>query len=157
MANHSEQLGFALVGCGRITRKHAEILAEGQVPGARLTTVCDPKEDRARHYGEKYDVPWYCDMHEMMREQGDSVDVISVLTESGNHARHAIELCQYGKHLVVEKPMALTIEDAEDMMDPREELVRRLLEYQKYKHASEALASRGLAGRDVFTRGSPAP
>lgn len=40
--------------------------------------------------------------------------------------------------------------------DPREELVRRLLEYQKYKAAAETLASRGLAGRDVFTRGAPA-
>jgi segregation and condensation protein A len=40
--------------------------------------------------------------------------------------------------------------------DPREELVRRLLEYQKYKAAAETLAGRGLAGRDVFTRGAPA-
>jgi segregation and condensation protein A len=40
--------------------------------------------------------------------------------------------------------------------DPREELVRRLLEYQKYKSAAELLAGRGLAGRDVFTRGAPA-
>jgi segregation and condensation protein A len=40
--------------------------------------------------------------------------------------------------------------------DPREELVRRLLEYQKYKAAAASLASRGLAGRDVFTRGAPA-
>lgn len=40
--------------------------------------------------------------------------------------------------------------------DPREELVRRLLEYQKYKHAAELLAGRGLAGRDVFPRGAPA-
>ncbi len=44
----------------------------------------------------------------------------------------------------------------EDQMDPREELVRRLLEYQKYKAAAENLAGRGLAGRDVFTRGAPA-
>lgn len=40
--------------------------------------------------------------------------------------------------------------------DPREELVRRLLEYQKYKAAAENLAGRGIAGRDVFTRGAPA-
>jgi segregation and condensation protein A len=44
----------------------------------------------------------------------------------------------------------------EDEEDPREELVRRLLEYQKYKAAAEELAGRGLAGRDVFTRGAPA-
>jgi segregation and condensation protein A len=44
----------------------------------------------------------------------------------------------------------------EDQVDPREELVRRLLEYQKYKAAAEQLAGRGIAGRDVFTRGAPA-
>jgi segregation and condensation protein A len=42
----------------------------------------------------------------------------------------------------------------EDEEDPREVLIRRLLEYQKYKHAGEQLAARGVAGRDVFFRGS---
>jgi segregation and condensation protein A len=45
--------------------------------------------------------------------------------------------------------------DPEDELDPREELIRRLLEYQKYKHAGEQLAARGVAGRDVFPRGMP--
>ncbi len=44
---------------------------------------------------------------------------------------------------------------AEDEMDPREALIRRLLEYQKYKDAAEQLGARGVAGRDVFTRGMP--
>ena len=43
----------------------------------------------------------------------------------------------------------------EDEGDPREALIRRLLEYQKYKHAGEQLAARGVAGRDVFGRGMP--
>ena len=45
--------------------------------------------------------------------------------------------------------------DAEDEIDPREALIRRLLEYQKYKEAGEQLAARGVAGRDVFLRGAP--
>jgi segregation and condensation protein A len=44
----------------------------------------------------------------------------------------------------------------EDALDPRAELIRRLLEYQKYKAAAEALGARGIAGRDVFLRGTPA-
>jgi segregation and condensation protein A len=48
-------------------------------------------------------------------------------------------------------------DDPDELLgDPREELVRRLLEYQKYKAAAETLAGRGLAGRDIFTRGAPA-
>ncbi len=46
-------------------------------------------------------------------------------------------------------------EDPEDEMDPREALIRRLLEYQKYKDAGQQLAARGVAGRDVFLRGAP--
>ncbi len=45
--------------------------------------------------------------------------------------------------------------DPEEELDPREALIRRLLEYQKYKDAGEQLAARGVAGRDVFPRGMP--
>jgi UDP-N-acetyl-2-amino-2-deoxyglucuronate dehydrogenase len=44
------------------------------------------------------------------------VDAVVVLTESGNHARHVVELSRYGKHIVVEKPMALTLDDADAMI-----------------------------------------
>jgi predicted dehydrogenase len=53
-------------------------------------------------------------MHEMMRSE--KIDVVVVLTESGNHAKHVLELAAYGKHIVVEKPMALRLEDADAMI-----------------------------------------
>ena len=52
------------------------------------------------------------------------------------------------------KPPIEEDSEEEDGLDPREELIRRLLEYQKYKQVAEELSSRGLAGRDVFPRGS---
>ena len=60
------RLKFALLGCGRIAKKHAEILAGGFVKGGELSAVCDIKEDRAREFGEKYNVPFFTDMHRMM-------------------------------------------------------------------------------------------
>ncbi|UFS72433.1 Gfo/Idh/MocA family oxidoreductase [Geomonas sp. RF6] len=109
------KLNFALLGCGRIARKHAEILSR-ELPGAQLAAVCDIKIDRAREYGERYGVPWFTDLHVMMQTMGDRLDVVNILTESGNHARHTLELAPYGKHLVVEKPMALTLHDADAMI-----------------------------------------
>lgn len=109
-------INFALIGCGRIAKKHTEILGENQLDSACLRAVCDIREDRARHYGEKYGVPWYTDMHRMMTEIGNYIDVVSILTESGNHAAHTMEIAGYGKHIVVEKPMALTLADADAMI-----------------------------------------
>ncbi|MFT3922463.1 MAG: segregation/condensation protein A [Myxococcales bacterium] len=60
------------------------------------------------------------------------------------------------KMLLPAPPADQDDDSLEEQGDPREELVRRLLEYQKYKAAAEGLAERGLAGRDVFTRGAPA-
>jgi len=107
---------FALVGCGRIAQKHAELLGKGLIPGARLAAVCDIVPERAREIGERYGVPWYPDMHQMMESEDKAVDAISILTESGLHAQHCLELVRYGKHLVVEKPMALTLDDADAMI-----------------------------------------
>lgn len=109
------KMRFALVGCGRIAKKHAEILSK-QLPDAALATVCDINHARAAEYGKKYNVPFFTDMHEMMRKAGNSIDVVNILTPSGNHAEHTIALAPYGKHIVVEKPMALTIEDADSMI-----------------------------------------
>lgn len=107
-------LSFALVGCGRIAKRHSELLGNGQIGGARLTAVCDLDFEKARRIGEQFSVPWFTDMHEMMSKS--TVDVVVVLTESGNHAKHVIQLAQYGKHIVVEKPMALTLDDVDAMI-----------------------------------------
>ena len=109
------ELQFALVGCGRIAKKHAEILARGHVQGGQLAAVCDVIPERAETMGTKYGVPWFSSSHEMM-QSAVPIDVVIILTPSGMHARNTIELAPYKKHIVVEKPMALTIDDADEMI-----------------------------------------
>lgn len=108
-------LKFALVGCGRISKRHSDLLGRNQIAGASLVAVCDVVPERAEKIAKQFDVPCYLDMHEMMQSEG--VDVVVVLTESGNHARHVVELSKYGKDIVVEKPMALTLDDADSMIE----------------------------------------
>lgn len=108
-------LSFALVGCGRIAKRHAELLGTGQIGNARLAAVCDIVPRKAETIGKQFGVPYFDDMHDMMAAGG--IDVVVVLTESGNHARHVIELARYRKHVVVEKPMALTLPDADAMIE----------------------------------------
>jgi UDP-N-acetyl-2-amino-2-deoxyglucuronate dehydrogenase len=112
-------LNFALVGCGRIAKRHSELLGYNQIDGARLASVCDIVEDKAKRIGVLFSVPYYTDMHQMMRFE--NIDVVVVLTESGNHASNVIDLAKYGKHIVVEKPMALTLDDADRMISACQE------------------------------------
>lgn len=108
-------LKFALVGCGRIADRHSAILGSGTVARATLAGVCDTVPARATGIAAKYGVPAFFDYDEMMRVANP--DVVVVLTESGLHAKHVIDLSKFGKHIVVEKPMALTLRDADDMIE----------------------------------------
>jgi UDP-N-acetyl-2-amino-2-deoxyglucuronate dehydrogenase len=111
-----EKLGFALVGCGRIAQKYSEIFAAEQIPAARLVAVCDIRQERADKLATRHSVPAFTDYRRMMDERASDIDAVCVLTESGHHARETLALASYGKHLVVEKPMALTLEDADRMI-----------------------------------------
>jgi predicted dehydrogenase len=106
-------LKFAIIGCGRISKRHCELLGLGQIPGAKLVAVADVQLDRAKATGERFNIPYYQDFHEMLKKE--DIDVVTILTPSGLHAEHAIAVSQYKKHIVVEKPMALTLEDADKM------------------------------------------
>lgn len=108
---------FALVGCGRVAKRHADLLKGGKIDTAQLVAVCDIQQDRAQQFGETYSVPHFYDMHEMMAACGSKIDVISILTPSGDHAEHCIALTKYGKDILVEKPMALTLNDADNMIE----------------------------------------
>jgi UDP-N-acetyl-2-amino-2-deoxyglucuronate dehydrogenase len=108
------KIKFALLGCGRISKRHSELLGENQISNAELVAVCDTDIEKAEIISKKYSIPSYECMHEMMRNE--DIDVVVILTESGLHAKHTIELSKYGSHIVVEKPMALSLEDADNMI-----------------------------------------
>lgn len=112
-------LNFALVGCGRISVRHSELLGKNYIKGAKLIAVCDTNIKKSEELGKKYSVSFYQDMHQMMLSE--KIDVVVVLTESGNHSKHVIELSKYKKHIIVEKPIALTLNSADQMIKACEE------------------------------------
>ncbi len=99
----------ALVGCGRISRNHFEAIAK--VDGLQLVAVCDPAEERARAAGEGQGVPWFASYDAMLREA--PCDVVTICTPSGLHPAHGIAAARAGKHVVSEKPMAISLEAAD--------------------------------------------
>ena len=84
---------FALIGCGRIAVRHSELLGGNQIRGAELSAVCDIDQSKAKSLGEKYDVPWYTDYHELAKNI--DTDFFVILSESGKHSQHVIELSKY--------------------------------------------------------------
>jgi predicted dehydrogenase len=108
------KLGFALLGCGRIAPKHIDALTSGAVAGAELVALCDVKIERAEALAKG--LPVFKNHREMLEKMGDKIDVVSILTPSGQHAEHAVDVSRFRKHVVVEKPMALTLADADRMI-----------------------------------------
>ena len=103
-----------LIGCGRIANKrHAPLLGNGEIAGAYLGAVCDIDIDKAKLLAHKYSVPWYAGFYSMIRIE--QPDIVAILTPSGMHAQHIKELIPYGKPIIVEKPLSLTLSDAEEV------------------------------------------
>lgn len=114
------KLKFAVMGCGRISYKHIEALINN-FKDAELVAVCDLIESRATERKKQYEISLptmnvkvYTDYMEMLAHE--SIDVVTIATESGYHAEHALSCIDNGKHILVEKPMALSIEDANKMI-----------------------------------------
>lgn len=113
MNTKDQKMNAALVGCGRVSENHLAALANG--PLSRLVAVCDIDPAKAQAKGEKYGVPWYTDYHAMMRVHPE-IEIVNIATPTGDHAKHVIDVAQYGKHIVVEKPMALKVADCNAMI-----------------------------------------
>ena len=103
---------LALVGCGRISRNHFEALA--RIDGLTLSAVCDVVPERARAAGEQWGVPWFASYDEML-EKAES-DAVAICTPSGLHPQHGIAAARAGKHVISEKPMAITLSAADDLV-----------------------------------------
>lgn len=105
---------FGLLGCGRIAKRHSDLLGGNHIDGARLTAVCDPIRSRADAIASKYGVAAHDNIGDFLARK--DIDAVAVLTPSGMHPQHVIACARAGKHVVVEKPMALRLGDADDMM-----------------------------------------
>ncbi|WP_221567723.1 Gfo/Idh/MocA family protein [Alkalihalobacillus sp. TS-13] len=101
-------MNFAIVGCGHIAKKHAEAIKNSEE--ASLYAVCDTIQEKMAPFFEEYSVKGFLSLDELLEQE--DVDVINICTPSGFHADIAVKAAQAGKHIVVEKPIALTLEDA---------------------------------------------
>jgi len=112
MVSHNQKIKFAVVGCGHIGKRHAEMIQQN--PESELVALIDIK-DRNTLNIDNYDVPFYSSIDELLKNNGE-VDVITIASPNGYHTEHALKALEAKKHIVVEKPMSLTKADAEKVI-----------------------------------------
>ena len=103
---------IALAGCGRISRNHFDAIAK--IDGLDLAAVCDIVPERAREAGERHGVPSFESFDEMLGSV--RCDAVSLCTPSGLHPKHGVIAARAGKHVICEKPMAITLAAADELV-----------------------------------------
>lgn len=107
----SENLGFGIIGAGMISRWHADSIKD--IDGAFVAGVTDNNMENAEKFAKEYGCKVFSSVDEMLKSS--EIDVVSICTPSGLHAEFAVKAAKNGKHFVVEKPMAITNEQIEDI------------------------------------------
>ncbi len=111
-----KEYGFGIVGCGMIANFHVAALKE--IPNAKLVAVNDVSEASAKRLGEQEGVAWYTELDKMLAR--DDIDVVSICTPSGFHGPAAIAAADAGKHVVVEKPLEITLAKCDAVIEAAE-------------------------------------
>ena len=103
---------FALIGAGMISELHAKVISE--MDDAELVAVCSHDLDRAKGLTDQYGGDPTTDFEGLIAR--DNVDAVSVCTASGEHALYGIPAAQAGKHVIVEKPIDISLEKADALI-----------------------------------------
>lgn len=107
-----KKIRFVVVGCGHIGKRHSEMIK--REPQAELVGLIDIKPKEKLNI-ESFDVPFYNSLKDFL-SSGIEADVINIATPNGFHANQALECLEAKKHVVIEKPLALSKKDAEKVI-----------------------------------------
>jgi UDP-N-acetyl-2-amino-2-deoxyglucuronate dehydrogenase len=102
----------SLVGCGRISRNHVDAIA--RIEGLELVAACDDDASRAKEVAAPAGIPWFTS-YEQMLEQVPS-DIVAICTPSGLHPLQGVIAARSGRHVVTEKPMAISLKAADELV-----------------------------------------
>jgi len=147
----AEKFGFGVIGGGVISGYHAKAIEAH--PDGKIVAVADPYKENAEKFAAEHNCEIYSDWREMVKR--DDIQAINVCTPSGLHAEHTIGAAQAGKHVIVEKSMAINVKDATDMIRVAKDCnVKLAVIFQKRTEEApnkvkKAIAD-GLFGKMVF-------
>lgn len=107
------KIKYGVIGLGFFGEKHAEVLSD--MPGVALAAVCTRRPHRVKEIAERFKVPkTYTDYRDLLADT--EIDAVSVVTHVSDHRDITIEALKAGKHVFLEKPMAGTVEDCDEII-----------------------------------------
>lgn len=112
-----ETLKTAIVGCGKVGHLHAKALSA--VPESHFVAVCGRDRTRTETFAAAYNVKPYCDVEEMIAREG--IQALAICTPHPLHALHAVKAVRAGVHVIIEKPLASTLEDCDAILNAAKE------------------------------------
>jgi len=115
--------GFAIVGCGLIADFHAKAIAA--IPNARLVMTASRSKKNAKRVAGPYRADWTTNWRDVLRR--DDVDIVNVCTPSGAHMPYAVAAAKAGKHVVVEKPLEITLPRCDRIIEAADKAGVKLL------------------------------
>jgi predicted dehydrogenase len=143
----SQALKVGFIGAGAIARTHAENLI--RVPGASICCAADVSEQTLNVFKTQFKVEsLYSDYREMLKKEKE-LDAVDICTPNGLHAPATIAAFEAGKHVMVEKPMAMTVKEAQAMLDASKRAGKQLIIGFQFR-----FDSRTKVIRDQIDRGS---
>jgi predicted dehydrogenase len=117
----SSHYKFAIIGCGQIAGRHAEQIKNN----GQLVAVCDIIPGKADSFSKNFSSNPYYHIDDLLRKEKE-IDVVVVCTPNGLHAEQSIRSLQANKHVLCEKPMAITTPDARSMIDAEKQTGKKL-------------------------------
>jgi predicted dehydrogenase len=119
----SDKIRFGVVGCGSIGPTHCAAIQ--QIDDAELVAVADANTDRAEAVAKKYDVPRVYTAVDALLNDAD-IDAVCICTPSGKHADTGIQALRAGKHTVIEKPMDVSLEACDRLIQAEDDTKKKL-------------------------------
>lgn len=114
--NFSDTMKYAIIGCGRISPNHIEAAKNN---GLDIAAICDIDENAMAEKAEKFslgrDVRRYADYRDLL--VAEKPELVAIATESGKHAAIALDCLNAGCNLIIEKPIALSLKDADAIIE----------------------------------------
>jgi len=137
------KLSFAIIGCGRIARRHAEQISKV----GNLIAVCDTVYDNAFELAQAYNANLYLTIEELLANE-PTVDVVSICTPNGLHAKHSILSLKAHKHVLCEKPLCLYAEEAKKMLQASQNTGMHLYVVKQNRYNPPVIAVKKLLTED---------